>query len=153
MVITKSLSDAEIKALPTTPIQLIPAPGAGKVIVPINAFVSITPWVANYTNINANAQLYMADPAENFNITTVLKQSNGNGVGNTLAWGEASVGLINQKQIVSGVTLVSNSGWNLADGENQPLMLFAANGGSGNFTGGDPGNVLKVTVSYMIVTT
>jgi hypothetical protein len=46
------LTDAQIKALPTTPILLAVAPGAGKTIVPLDYFL-VMKATASYTNINA----------------------------------------------------------------------------------------------------
>jgi hypothetical protein len=46
-----TLTDADIKALPTTPFELVPNPGANKVIVPKDYFL-IMKAAASYTNIS-----------------------------------------------------------------------------------------------------
>lgn len=49
----KTLTDAQIKALPTTPIPIIPAPGAGKLIWPISGRVRLNSTAGAYTVIGA----------------------------------------------------------------------------------------------------
>ena len=151
MTSTTELTDSQIKALPSTPITVIAAPGAGKGIIPISVMLSISPWIADYTNIDGACQLLLSDAPDNVEILSRLKETVGNGISNLLAWGEASIATINQQALVSGGNLSGNSGWNLADLENQSLAIQATNGGSGDFTGGNAGNKLKVTVTYIII--
>ena len=51
-----ALTNAQIIALPTTPITVVAAPGANKILIPWTAFLHLT-WVADYTNIDASSQL------------------------------------------------------------------------------------------------
>jgi len=133
LVASVELTDAQIKALPTTPIQLVAAQGAGKAIYILNAN-AVQKIVSNgfYTNITATE----------FLLTT---QSNDNSVFIVDA---------NALQEVTGTwfcqgVVNSFSYSNLMD--NQPVRILMDNSGGGNFTGGNAANTLKVTVYYVVV--
>src|SRR5882724_2963462 len=56
LVVRAVVSDAQIKALPTTGVQLVSAPGSGMLIVPFVAVVRMA-WHADYGNINNSTYL------------------------------------------------------------------------------------------------
>lgn len=49
--VKKILTNAQIKTLPSTPVHLIDAPGAGKVIVGLGGLISVASQAGAYTNI------------------------------------------------------------------------------------------------------
>jgi hypothetical protein len=51
-----TLTNAEIKALPTTPISIVAAPGAGKMIVPVFGYV-LSDLTTAYSGIDANTEV------------------------------------------------------------------------------------------------
>ena len=52
------LTDAQIKALPTTAVTIVPAPGIGKLIIPQVAIARMN-WTADYDNIDSVCALYV----------------------------------------------------------------------------------------------
>lgn len=153
---TTTLTNAQIKALPTTAIELIAAPGAGFMLVPISAVARLT-WVADYTNIDAGCQLAVTQEsgaATNPVFLTILEENPDIGVSGLLALGDSSFAIFGPR--MWGAAAASNfvhasGGWNTFSVENLPLYLRATNGVSGAFTGGDAGNSLKVTVIYTVI--
>lgn len=151
------LTDAQIKALPTTPIELVAAPGVGKIIQLISA---------NFILDNV-AGAYVANADSSFTISF-------------LAFGNQSS--VTVPQLVQGIlqTAIANPyisefsilptvpgagtflGLNVApssfvltlDGvENCPLVIGDYWAGHGiNYTGGNAANTLKVNLWYDILT-
>ena len=147
LVAEKILTDAQIKALPTTEVEILPAPGVNRVIIPLYAVASIT-WTANYTNINANSTLHLK--INTFYPFAYLDEANGGGVTGFLAQSADSI-------MFSSPISRQESGRIMAEDlptsevMNQPLGIRANNAGSGDFTGGNASNIMKVTVYYVIV--
>jgi len=136
---TVVLTDAQIKALPTTPVELVAAPGPGKVLIQVGA-IAILDSVANaYTNLAGRIQV-----------------GNDNGGAFTAGWNVS--GFLND-----GVQMRSSSGPfgaftdgsslyqpYLSEVEDTNLALHAV-AASGAFTGGNAANTLRLTVWYAIV--
>jgi hypothetical protein len=141
------LTDAEIKALPTTPIVLVPAPGVGKAIH--------APVVSGF----GSCILRFSRTADYTNLDTSAKPTFKIGVGDN---GDTEYGSNGDMAL-----LITTGGWvltnydlfglqsgpllNLADWENQPLYFSLYNAALGNLTGGHVDNSLSVTVTYSIV--
>jgi len=148
---TVELDNDDIINLPTTPFELIAAPGVGKGVIVQSVIIGISPWFANYGNIAGNARIHFGDPNENAELTSQLKEAVGAGVSNILAWGEASIGQLIANQLSDTASPAGNSGWNRADLDDQPLNIFLYNAANGVLTGGNAGNKLRVNINYNII--
>lgn len=151
---TVTLTNAQIKALPTTPVVVVPAPGAGKMILPVARAINKPTFAAPYTNQSApNTQPY-----------AVLTW--GDEVGYASAWmpddDDPSLGQFSKLFDAAPQVFVLDSysdtaaTWGLVsqaqsfNAENLPVKLFVSNA-AGDFTGGHADNVLVVTVVYCVV--
>lgn len=149
------LDDTDIKALPTTPFSLIAAPGADKIIVPINIFNYVDCNAGAYTNIDSGG--WAAVRINGWDICSYIGDTDTSGVDANLA---AILGAVNDH----GFAFIPQqqpslfSGWWLnvarfkgADLVNQPLTLEIDNNGSGNLTGGNAANVWKLSGFYYVM--
>jgi hypothetical protein len=164
-IATVPLNNDAIKALPSTPVEIIPAPGAGKIILPFTGLLSLN-MVGVYTNVGYNgaggiSNLYLA-----FDFSTILGMPDTSEFGGSLS---SSTGLIlwsmmggkvykpDDDDVTWGVAIPYASKSQLLPGENKPFVLhfdnYTANYDTnlGNLIGGDPANTLKVTVIYHII--
>jgi hypothetical protein len=136
------LTNAQIKTLPTTTVEVVPAPGLGKALLFMRALLDPS-YTAGYTNIgDAGAStLWLSD---------------------TLAVSRVTVDKPLQNAIADDpsnarITTLAPRGDGLDQlAPNSPLRLEAynsdANGNNiGAFTGGDPANTLTVAVFYLTV--
>ncbi len=144
-----TLTNAQIKALPTTEIQLLAAPGAGKIIVPIFCTLHLT-WTADYTNLEAYPNSF-------------LNLSYGPGLIGTFAAFPMTDfrDLLNAGQDTWGTLLALTSFDALNMGgtpsgfldpgiANKSLVIHAPNGILGDFTGGDAANKMEINLFYAI---
>lgn len=157
-VATKTLTNAQVIALPTTPVQLVAAPGSGTMIVPLHA-IAVLHQVQDYGNVDANAQLavthgtssgpsllnFSREPTTHGGLDYLLAPGGDSGV-----------------MVFAAATLANTPG-NPFDAygpgesvatfyDNAALNLVVNNQASGNFNGGDSGNSLKVSVTYYTMT-
>ena len=163
---TVRLTHAQILALPTTAIQIAPAPTATQLIVPMVAVAALDPWHADYTNINASSLIgvtYTSVIAEGGGVPSLLSYGDESKVGFTgvsplLADGANSIVTFPVRGTVSGSLTYTNGN----DAPTQPwttafvgkgLVLFVDNGVSGNFTGGNAADSLLVAVHYFVIGT
>ena len=145
---TVTLTDAQIKALPGTDIEIVPAVSAGQIIAVVGGLIYCDTTAAIYTNIDATARVEIqytsggAGPAltqiDNFNL----------GVTDMLAAGGIVTYSLGPKANVIGGETFGFAG---QDVEGDGLELAASNGAAGNFTGGNAANFMKVTVFYVVV--
>lgn len=131
LVASVTLTDAQIKALPTTPVQIMAAPGANKVINVINIF--------NYLDATAGAY---------GNITNAEPSTYYDGTGGNISFG----GDLDMENPVKSFVIQPLPGILdiTEDAINKGVMYYLENGAS-NYTGGNAANTLKVTVYYTVV--
>lgn len=146
---TVTLTDAQIKALPTTAVELVPAPGAGSIILFLHAFSVFSAPATGYSmDISpAYLQVYSGDPNAVGDSTDVS---------GLVTFGESLTGthiaLFTQKfawDDVEGMPKTIQGTLDFYD--NKALYLADAWVGNANYTGGDAGNSLSVTVLYTVV--
>lgn len=132
---TVTLTDAQIKALPTTIPDVVPAQ-AGKILRFLSAHLLWDSRAGAYTNLDND--LYM-----------VFRYSAGDTVSEAAFVG----GLLETSDKTSSDVTAKAAGNEslLAGTENRALQLHVNNAASGNFTGGNAANTLKVTVLYTII--
>lgn len=164
-----TLTNAQIKALPTTPIDIVPAPGAGKIIWPKNTLLLFN-YTAPYTNINGVSALY-GGMAGLFNSTVVQNDSSLTAVSGR-GFYDASTGITLLSEFLApgfDTAIMLNyptsdsrgaSNWDgpltyifgTGSAVNQPLQLILNNSGSGDLTGGNAANTLMVVTEYTEIT-
>lgn len=148
-----TLTNAQIQALPTTPITLVAAPGANKIIKLIGADARSDFTAGAYSNVSSNASMYLALDATNLHqVSTQTAAADRTTLFSTNArnWsfdpdqaqtsgtaGQSKFATLNQNFTTQYV--------------NQPLVLTMTNT-AGNLTAGNAANSLVVTVTYSITT-
>lgn len=162
-----TLTNAQIKALPTTPVEIVPAPGVGRMVIPIVAVLSCDARAASYTNFHTTTEvnaapflssIYLAwDAANNFNDATgpaIVGYSDSSGgllksqKVNVVILNGVSGGLLfvhPDAQADVGGALDASTGY-----DNASLSVVGQNTALGDFTGGDPANTLTATVLYAV---
>lgn len=163
-----ALNNAQIKALPGTDMEIVAAPGAGKLIMPLCAFL-LADFAVAYSGIDADTEypaLWVAHANNNIylselidepdtprsTLTDFLTQTNEFGAfGRTLVPGVTLIGglpvLTNQNVVYAAPSI--NADGDPSAAEDAPLKLGADN--SINFGGGDAANTLIVTALYTIL--
>ncbi len=155
---TVTLTDAQIKALPTTPITVVSAPGANKVIQPIFANLFAKTTSGAYTNINAAANLTLAMPSL-FAMSYIPNDAAMTTIGSHTRLTDILGGANNRRaELMPFFETEAVDSWGpvgtigaSTGGVNEALQVLIDNGGSGALTGGNAANSLTVVVLYSIV--
>jgi hypothetical protein len=138
-----TLTDAQIKALPTTEVEVVPGQGAGKMVIFHYATVYLQ-HSADYGNISPDATLKIAYSGIAISASSVLSEADFC-ISNLLA-----LGLSAGQLLPASSSLGDNGTYAYDDVSNRGFALRCSNT-AGNFTGGDASNTLEVTVFYSIV--
>lgn len=151
---TISLTDAQIKALPTTPVEAVPAPGAGKMLIPLSVVVHVDGVGGAYDNIDlADGYIALAWNGAVDAVYLALTDGTLGQVFNLLGAATNCLVIVPPNSEYSSVYLSTGGPHNtrlISEVVNQGLDIYAFNS-LGNFTGGDAANSMKVTVLYTII--
>jgi hypothetical protein len=154
-----TLTDAQIKSLPGTILELVPAPGVGKIIV-VDKVVMISNFSAAYIGadtLNGTLEISVGNSLSIASLPNVdaevsqLQQLLGNtGQKLSITTGSPSVRYNSSWDAtlsdVIGIELTGDYG-----AENQNVNIRVGGTIETDFTGGDPSNTLGITVFYSIV--
>jgi hypothetical protein len=145
---TITLTDAQIKALPTAPngtTELFATLGANKGYIIIGGY-AVSNIVAPYTNQTNLQEIVIGWNNDNYDATGALHNSNG-GPANILS---ASTVITLVPALAAVVPPIQTYPVPTGDIFNKNLALYVSNGSDGDFTGGNAANTLKITVLYTV---
>jgi hypothetical protein len=148
---TFQLANADIIALPSSEFEIIPAPGSGKVILPISAAIITHFSDGDYV---ADADGYLEWKVGGNEVLGTIPNESNAGLTELDAFlqGNRLWYLIPQQKYIPAL----NTGWDstlfrINIPENGAMTVDIDNNGAGNLTGGNSANYMKVTVNYTII--
>lgn len=144
--VTVTLTDAQVKALPSTPVEIVPAPGANKMIALLYSIWEFATTVA-YTNIQAGCQAWL-QYSSGGTIATIIHSEGATALFGT--FGKTAImpaaAFPNTVDGVNNPQIDATSNFN-----NTSIQIKALNGAAVDFTGGNAGNQVKVTAVFLIL--
>lgn len=156
--VTVPLTDAQIKALPTSGFTIVAAPGSGFRIEPLHVAITVNTSAGAYTNIHANAYLHVHtsdwnndwfDYLVNGNATSVTEVTGFLGGAARKRWRPKPAiypGTAKLTAAYGGLAMVETA----TSSDNAPLILYMSNTG-GNLTGGNAANSMTIECLYQAV--
>lgn len=151
---SRTLTNAEIKKLPSTPQTIIAAPGANRIVFKVRAVYRMQ-WVADYSGVDAESAILYFTPAYAGDFGTVENASNsyvellfaGGGPDGVMMWPQ-------QTQFVRSPIHVTfaNGGAYDSDIVNQPgqVYLDGLTGGTADLGDGNSGNALQICCEFRV---
>jgi hypothetical protein len=133
-----TLTNDQIKALPTTPVEVVASPGANKAIVAIRGLARLE-WVADYTNVDVGAEMQIDGLGPLTDVAGLL----------ALGHSSSAFFVPTARSTAVGTFIAAESGWADEDYIDRPFVIAAVN--TGDFTGGNAGNSLKVSMLYTVI--
>lgn len=152
------LTDAQIKALPTTAIDLIAAPGAGIIILPLDTVMVFKNSATAYTNISPDA--FLSTQINGTRVSSFMGNDTLLSSVNQFSTFFNSTGALLHRLIYPpSDPFGAADGWEMmmfsigSDANaNQPLQIKINNAALGNLTGGNAGNKILVSTTYRLIT-
>lgn len=140
---TVTLNNDQIKALPTTPIEIISSPGPSKMIAAKSLTISLNDTAGAYTNVDNTLDSYAAliyGATYEADATEAIQ-----GLTNYIFTPQRGI------VIIAGVGIKTTVQFSIAQTENMGIYLYFDNNSLGNITGGNAANTMKVIVSYEVI--